>query len=109
MHPQNAMFCAEARPREQQVEVAVRDWSSPRLQGLAAVVVAMALCGAAGAALHAKKEYAHKSPVRYVHCAMELDEGPCGFDPAMRRLHGQPPDLVRPAPPLDQPHFLPER
>ena len=74
----------------------MRDRLSPRLQGLAALVVAMALCGATAAApLHAKKGHAYKPPVQqsapqpvhYIHCAMELGEGPCGLDPAMQRVY----------------------
>jgi len=99
-------------------EAAVPDRLSPRLQRLAALVVAMALCGAAAAApLHAKKGHTHKPPVQnsmpplvhYIHCAMELGEGPCGPDPAMLRLNDEPPDSVRSAPPLDQPSFAPRR
>jgi len=72
----------------------VRDRLSPQHRGLAALVIAMALCGAASAApLHAKKAHEDKSlrqqsappPVHYIHCAMELGQGPCGPDPAMQR------------------------
>lgn len=95
----------------------MRDRLIPRLEGLAALVIAMGLCGAAATApLLAKKGYAHKppvqkpaSPVRYIHCAMEFGEGPCGLDPAMHRLRGQPPDMMRRDPPFDQPSFSPGR
>jgi hypothetical protein len=98
-----------------QREVAVRDRLRQGLQGLAAVLVAMALYGATGAApLHAQKRYARKPPVqqllppvRYIHCAMELGEEPCGLDPAMQRLRGEPPDRARRAPPFDQPDSSP--
>jgi hypothetical protein len=96
----------------------VRVRSSPRFRGLAALVVAMTLCGAAAAApQHLKKEHAHKPPVQqsapppvhYIHCAMELGEGPCGLDPAMQRLNSDPPHSVRPAPPFEGFDFGPER
>lgn len=99
-------------------EVAVRDRSSPRLQGLAALVVSVAFCGGAAAApQHLDKEHAHKPPVRqsappplhYIHCAMEPGEGPCGLDPAMRRLNGEQPDRARSAPPFEGFDFGPER
>src|ERR1700730_19135260 len=102
------MFCVEVW--QGKAGVAVRDRLSPRLQGLAALVIGMALCAAAAAApLHRKKGHAHKPPVQqsappllhYIHCAMELGEAPCGLDPAMQRLNGEPPDSVRPAPPFD--------
>jgi hypothetical protein len=85
-------------------------------QALAAFVVSMALCDAAAAVpQHLKKGHAHKpavqrfapSPMHYVHCAMALGEGPCGLDPAMKRLRR--PDSARPAPPLDGWDFGPER
>jgi hypothetical protein len=91
---------------------------SPRHHGLGVFVIAMALGGAASAApLHAKKEHAHKppiqksapSPVHYIHCAMELGQGPCGLDPAMQRFNGEPPISVRPTQPFDQPEFAPGR
>jgi hypothetical protein len=78
----------------------------------------MTFCGAAAAApQHLKKEHAHKPPVQrsapppvhYIHCAMELGEGPCGLDPAMQRLNGEPPDRLRPAPPFEGFDFGPER
>jgi hypothetical protein len=97
----------------------VPDRLSPRLlQGFAAFAVTMALCGAAVAAPpHAKKEHPRKPPLQqsvprlsqYIHCAVELSEGPCGLDPAMQRLNGGTPDSARPAPPFDQPEFTPER
>ncbi len=87
----------------------MRDRLSPRLQGLAALVVATAFGGASAAALvHAKKGDVHKPPVHYIHCAMEADIGPCGLDPAMKRP-GAPPDRVEPVPRLDQPDFWPSR
>lgn len=100
-----------------QGELAMRDRLSPRLQGLATLVVAMALCGAAAAApLHEKKLHVRRPPmqkpappVRYIHCAMELGEGPCGIDPAMQRLRGEPPMRVPRALPFDQPDFSPGR
>ena len=110
-------------------EAAVHDRLSPRLQRLAALkrlaglkrraalIVAMALCGAAAAPLDAKEGQADKLPVqnsmppkvRYIHCAMELGEEPCGLDPAMRRLNPEPPDNPHFAPPFDQPDFAPGR
>lgn len=88
----------------------MRDRLSPGLQGLAALVIVMALCGAAAAApLHAKKGHAHKPPVqklvppvRYIHCAMELGDGPCGLDPAMQRMRDEPPERAHRAAPLDR-------
>jgi hypothetical protein len=95
----------------------VPDLLSPRHRGLATLVIAMALCGAASAALlHAKKGQAHKPlmqrsapAVHYIHCAMELSEGPCGPDPAMQRLYVDPPIIVSPGPPFDQPDLAPVR
>ena len=96
----------------------MRDRSSPRFEGLAALVVAMTLCGAAAAApQHSRKGQTHEPPVqqsappsvRYIHCAMELDAGPCGLDPAMQRLNGEQPHNVRPAPPFEGFDFGPER
>jgi hypothetical protein len=101
-----------------QREAAVRDRLSLRHRGLAALVTAMALCGAASAAsLHAKKGHAHKPlmqqsvppPVHYIHCAMGLGQGPCGPDPAMQQLYVDPPIIFRPAPPFDQPDIAPGR
>jgi hypothetical protein len=81
----------------------MRDRLSPRLQRLAALIVAMALCGVvATAMLHAKK--GDKPPARYIHCAMQISEGPCGLDAS-----GRPPDSVRPAPPYNHPDFAPGR
>jgi hypothetical protein len=95
----------------------VRYRLSPRLQRLAALVVAMALRGSTAAApLHAKKGHAAKPPVQhsmppmpYIHCAMGLREGPCGLDPAMQRLNREPPDSAHPEPRVDQPDFAPGR
>jgi hypothetical protein len=115
----NAMFGVEAGNSERsRGEAALRDRLSPRHQGLAVFVVAMALCGAASAApLHAKKGRAHRPPIQqsapslmhYIHCAMEVDQGLCGPDPAMLRLNGEPPISARPAQPFDQPEFAPRR
>jgi hypothetical protein len=113
---QKAMLGVEIwRPK--QGEAAVRDRLSPRHRGLAGLVIAMALCGAASAApSHAKKGHAHKPlmqqpapPVHYIHCVMGLGEGPCGPDPAMRRLNGEPPLIVSPDPSFDQPDLAPGR
>jgi hypothetical protein len=92
-------------------EAAVRDLLSPRHRGFAALVIAMALCGAASAALlHAKKGRTHKSAAQYIQCAMELGQGPCGPDPAMQRLYYvDPPVIVSPGPPFDHPDFTPGR
>jgi hypothetical protein len=78
----------------------------------------MTLYGTAAAApQHSRKGHAHTPPVQqsapppvhYIHCAMELDEGPCGLDPAMQRLNGERPHNVRPAPPFEGFDFGPER
>ncbi len=101
-----------------ETEAAVPDRSKLQLQGLAALVVTIALCGTGAVVpLHAKKAPAHEPavqhsappPARYIHCAMELGERPCGLDPAMQRLNGEPPYRVRPAPPFDGWDFGPER
>jgi hypothetical protein len=100
------------------MEAAVLDRPNLQLLGLVALVVAMAFYDAAASAqLHAKKGPAHKPPpqqaapptVRYIRCAMELGEGPCGRDPAMQRLNAELPESVRPAPSFDQRYFAPER
>ena len=92
--------------------------SKLQLQGLAALVATIALCGAGVVSpLHAKKAPAHERsvqrsvppPARYIHCAMELGERPCGLDPAMQRLNGEPPYSVRPTAPFDGWDFGPER
>jgi hypothetical protein len=100
------------------MEAGVPDRSNLQLQGLATLVAMMALCGAgAMTPLHAKKAPAHEPsvqrsaplPALYIHCAMELGERPCGLDPAMQRLNGEPPYSARPAPPFHQPDFAPDR
>jgi hypothetical protein len=100
------------------MEATVPDPSNLQLHGLATLVVTMALCGpGAVAPLHATKAPALKPPgqrstpppAHYIHCAMELGERPCGLDPAMQRLNGNPPIRVRPAPPFEGFDFGPER
>jgi len=84
-------------------EAIVLDQLSPRRRGLAALAIAMALCGAASAALlHAKKAHEHKSLRHYVHCAVDFEKAPCGRDYYVPpRPRGGIPDL------LDQPDFPP--
>ena len=77
----------------------MRDRLSPRHRGLAALAIAMVLYGAASAALlHAKKGNEHKSLRHYIHCAVELDQGPCA---AMQQIYVLPTPfpLVLPDPP----------